>query len=147
MEKKEITDEEMLEALRICTGADDCDVCPLEHVRDCIHKVLETAFDYIERLQEELDYYKCANRELTGRNAYLKEYSETTYKKAIDREEDAYSLGYDKGEKQATKDTAQKILGELDLFFKGTTFRKGYEFKKIDEKLKELAKRHGIEVE
>lgn len=123
MEEKEITDEEMLEALRICTGADDCDVCPLEHVRDCTHKVLETAFDYIERLQEELDYYKYANRELKITNEILQEY------------------------KQDAKDTAQKILGELDLFFKGTTFRKGYEFKKIDEKLKELAKRHGVEVE
>lgn len=72
MEEKKITDEEMLEALRICTGADDCDVCPLEHVRDCTHKVLETAFDYIERLQEELDYYKYANRELTSTNEMLK---------------------------------------------------------------------------
>lgn len=123
MEEKKITVEEMLEALRICTGADDCDVCPLEHVRDCTYKLLETAFDYIERLQEELDYYKCANRELKITNEILKEY------------------------KQEAKDTAQKILGELDLFFKGTTFRKGYEFKKIDEKLKELAKRHGVEVE
>lgn len=123
MEEKEITYEEMLEALRICTGADDCDVCPLEQVRDCTYKLLETAFDYIERLQEELDYYKCANRELKITNEILQEY------------------------KQDAKDTAQKILGELDLFFKGTTFRKGYEFKKIDEKLKELAKRHGVEVE
>jgi hypothetical protein len=45
------------------------------------------------------------------------------------------------------KDTAKEILGELDLFFKGTTFRKGYEFKKIDEELKELKKRNGVEVE
>ena len=49
--------------------------------------------------------------------------------------------------KQAEKDMARKILGELDLFFKGTTFRKGYEFKKIMEKLKEMAKSHGVEVD
>jgi hypothetical protein len=48
---------------------------------------------------------------------------------------------------QAVKDKAKEILGELDLFFKGNTFRKGYEFKKIDEKLKELKKRNGVEVE
>jgi hypothetical protein len=53
-------------------------------------------------------------------------------------------LSYQK--QQAVKDTAKEILTELDLFFKGTTFRKGYEFKKIDEKLKEIAKRNGIEV-
>ena len=49
--------------------------------------------------------------------------------------------------KDIAKDTAKEILGELGLFFKGTTFRKGYEFKKIDEKLKELAKNNGVEVE
>lgn len=49
--------------------------------------------------------------------------------------------------KDIVKDAAKEILGELDLFFKGTTFRKGYEFKKIDEKLKELAKNNGVEVE
>ena len=49
--------------------------------------------------------------------------------------------------KQAEKDTAQKILGELDLFFKGTTFRQGYEFKKIMEKLKEMAKNYDVEVD
>lgn len=48
--------------------------------------------------------------------------------------------------KQAEKEKAREILGELDLFFKGTTFRKGYEFKKINEKLKEMAKSHGVEV-
>jgi hypothetical protein len=48
---------------------------------------------------------------------------------------------------EAVKDTAKNILSELDLFFKGTTFRKGYEFKKINEKLKELAKNKGVEME
>lgn len=43
------------------------------------------------------------------------------------------------------KNTAKKILDELDLFFKGTTFRKGYEFKKIDQKLKEMAKNYNVE--
>ena len=45
------------------------------------------------------------------------------------------------------KDTAKEILDELDLYFKGTTFRKGYEFKKIEKKLKEIAERKGVEVE
>lgn len=49
--------------------------------------------------------------------------------------------------KQAEKETAREILGELDLFFKGTTFRKGYEFKKIMEKLKEIAKSHDVGVD
>ena len=49
--------------------------------------------------------------------------------------------------KQAEKETARAILGELDLFFKGTTFRQGYEFKKINEKLKEMAKNHDVEVD
>lgn len=49
--------------------------------------------------------------------------------------------------KQAEKETARKILGELDLFFKGTTFRQGYEFKKINEKLKEMAKNYDVEVD
>lgn len=48
---------------------------------------------------------------------------------------------------QAVKDTAKEILDELDLYFKGTTFRKGYEFKKIEKKLKEIAERKGVEVE
>ena len=45
----------------------------------------------------------------------------------------------------ARKETAKDILDELDLFFKGTTFRKGYEFKKIDQKLKEMAKNYNVE--
>lgn len=49
--------------------------------------------------------------------------------------------------KQAVKNTAREILGELDLFFKGTTFRQGYEFKKINEKLKEMAKNYDVEVD
>jgi hypothetical protein len=49
--------------------------------------------------------------------------------------------------KQAEKDMAREILGELDLFFKGTTFRQGYEFKKINEKLKEMAKNYDVEVD
>jgi hypothetical protein len=53
----------------------------------------------------------------------------------------------DKCKQQTEKYTAKRILDELDLFFKGTTFRNGYEFKKIDEKLKEIAKRNGVEVE
>jgi hypothetical protein len=49
--------------------------------------------------------------------------------------------------KQERKETAREILGELDLFFKGTTFRQGYEFKKINEKLKEMAKNHDVGVD
>ena len=49
--------------------------------------------------------------------------------------------------KQSKKETAREILGELDLFFKGTTFRQGYEFKKINEKLKEIAKNYDVGVD
>lgn len=45
------------------------------------------------------------------------------------------------------KETAKEILSELDLFLKGTTLRKGYELKKINEKLKEIAEEYGVEVE
>lgn len=90
---------------------------------------------------------KKENAELQKQVVELKEWCDTTYKKAVEREEDAYSLGFDKGKVQAVKDTAREILDELDLFFKGTTFRKGYEFKKIDQKLKEIAKQKGVEVE
>ena len=49
--------------------------------------------------------------------------------------------------KKTEKETAREILGELDLFFKGTTFRQGYEFKKIMEKLKEMAKNYDVGVD
>lgn len=44
------------------------------------------------------------------------------------------------------KETAIDILLELDLFLKGTTLRKGYEFKKLNEKLKEIAEKYGVEI-
>lgn len=47
----------------------------------------------------------------------------------------------------AIKETVIDILLELDLFLKGTTLRKGYELKKINEKLKEIAEKYGVEVE
>lgn len=56
--------------------------------------------------------------------------------------EQAYENGYEQG----VKDTAKEIIEELDLFFKGTTFRQGYEFQKISNKLREIAKRIGLEV-
>ena len=50
------------------------------------------------------------NAELQKQVGELKEYADTTYKKAVEREEDAYSLGFDKGVEQAVKDTAKEIL-------------------------------------
>lgn len=48
---------------------------------------------------------------------------------------------------EARKEAAKEILLELDLFLKGTTLRKGYEFKKLNEKLKEIAEKYGVKVE
>ena len=45
------------------------------------------------------------------------------------------------------KDTAKEILGELYLFLIGTTFTKENMYKKIKEKVEEIAKRKGVEVE
>lgn len=94
MEKK-LTDEEIVKALYICTTADDdmdcSDGCPMYEEDYCTTKLLKMAFDLIQRQQEELDYYKCANRELTSANVMLKKYR-----------------------KQDAKDTAKEILSMFD---------------------------------
>ena len=99
----------------------------------------------IERLMKKLDitneqlYHSCMDKgELQKQVDALTEERENMQAEIIATEESRL---------QAVKDTAKEILDELDLFFKGTTFRKGYEFKKIDEKLKEIAERKGVEVE
>lgn len=67
---------EIIKALYICTTADDdmdcSDDCPMCEEGYCTTKLLKMAFDLIQRQQEELDYYKCANRELTSTNEMLK---------------------------------------------------------------------------
>jgi len=92
---KKLTDKEIVKALDICTTADDdmdcSDDCPMYEESYCTTKLLKMAFDLIQRFQEELDYYKCANRELTSTNEMLKKYR-----------------------KQDAKDTAKEILSMFD---------------------------------
>ena len=45
------------------------------------------------------------------------------------------------------KETVKEILEEMLDFIHNETFRKGYEFKKVERKLKEIAKIKGVEVE
>ena len=105
--------------------------------------------DFINRLQKTIKYKTdCYNELCNMNNDMACEISEQ--KDKIERLK--INLANEKkwGKiqvKQAEKETARKILFELDLFFKGTTFRQGYEFKKIMEKLKEMAKDNGVEVD
>lgn len=113
---------------------------------------LRTAVDEIARLdraQAELQEYNEKNyneaKDLRRKNAELQ--------KQVDELKAKLQCPTDITEavkpfvNEAVKDTAKEILGEIDLFFKGTTFRKGYEFKKIEAKIKEIAERFGVEVE
>ena len=101
------------------------------------------------------------NAKLTEENGQLKsginglEYENTELQKQIDelksentelyKEQTTLIAGSILAKQNIPKDTAKEILDELDLFFKGTTFRKGYEFKKIDQKLKEMRKNYNVE--
>lgn len=96
----------------------------LKEENEYLDMVAKQALADCEKLQKQVD-------ELKRENAKVISFNDALYRE----------------KEQAVKDTAKEILDELDLFFKGTTFRKGYEFKKIDEKLKEIAKRKGVEVE
>lgn len=70
----------------------------------------------------------------------LKAYAEDIYKKAIDREEDAYSLGFDKGKEQAVKETVKEIKDKiqelLNTPFNGKTEKQEYQRKGMEEGLK-----------
>lgn len=107
-------------------------------------KSAETAVEVLEQnieLQKQVDELKeSANGSLLT----------SLYKKQADDHKRAISVQrthWEKKVQQAVKDTAKEILDELDLFFKGTTFRKGYEFKKIEQKLKEIAKEKGVKLD
>lgn len=158
--EKKLTDEEIVKALECCIEDDLCKACPLCAESRCIRKRNTLTLDLIHRLQSEhkrLTEEKnqsaetavdalTQNIELQKKVDELKE-ERDTYKNAVSNESEAYDLGYALGYDIAVKDTAKEILQELDLFFKGTTFRKGYEFKNIEQKLKEIAKSKGVEVE
>lgn len=76
----------------------------------------------IERLTEELDYYKCANRELKITNEILQEY------------------------KQDAKDTAKEILCELlDIEVKDEDYKMF--FLDVCDKLEKFAQKYDVEVE
>ena len=48
---------------------------------------------------------------------------------------------------EARKETASEIFEEMLLFLQGETFHKGYELKKVERKVREIAKKFGVEVE
>lgn len=47
---------------------------------------------------------------------------------------------------QARKETAREILNKILDFIHYETFRKGFELKKVESKVKELAKQYGVEI-
>jgi hypothetical protein len=158
-EEKKLADEELKQAVFILRHGSS------EGLSEYIKAVLAIEREYdrqkaeIERLKKPigkfkdqsalLKAYESLEKEFTKRNQRLKELQ----KNNDELVEDLANMTIYPEEavkrirEEAAKDTAKEILGELDLFFKGNTFRKGYEFKKIDEKLKELKKRNGVEVE
>ena len=91
---------------------------------------------------EDFRKYEIENAELQKQVDELKAENTELYK-----EHTALIAGSILAKQNIPKDTAKKILDELDLFFKGTTFRKGYEFKKIDQKLKEMRKNYNVELQ
>ena len=170
MEEKKLTDEEVLTAIELCFKAHlDCCKCPYFNkygrnfciednlfYKDMKRIVTEHAKQKAEieqltkiaevRLQDNLDTcnllvkaeYK--NAELQKQVDELKAYAEDVYKKAVDREEDAYSLGFDNGKEQAVKDTAKEIYDFAEGFF--TWDEEGFV-----RELKELVQNYGVEVE
>lgn len=169
-----MTDGEIVKAFEHCKVKDGrCTDCILEE-EDKLCVSNEDVLDLIHRLQGKITEYeqKLADGELVSKEwhdeqvlyltddnelkraqvgllteqvKFLKDYCD----KLIEERENmqAEIIATDEARLQTAKDTVKEILDELDLFFKGTTFRKGYEFKKIDKKLKEIAKRKGVEVE
>ena len=132
----------------------------------------------IEKLKAKIKQLTGANGQLKGYNNGLKyknaelqkqvdeakSYAEDIYKKAIDREEDAYSLGFDKGKEQAVKDTAKEIFDDLrNIFIEQSSYGSDanqhigyydYEVKMglVIEQIEEYAKEkygieYGVEVE
>ena len=82
------------------------------HNEQVLHdtNVIEEQKEEIERLTEENDLKRAQVGLLTEQVEFLKDYCDTTYKEAVNREEDAYSLGFDKGKEFAVKDTAKEIF-------------------------------------
>lgn len=169
MEEKKLTDEEIVKAIEHCESCGSCIGCPLHSPEYCkateyeeeIFKIVVKQKAEIERLTEERENMQAVifaleedKRQLQKQVDELKESANgylltSLYKKQADDHKRAISVQrthWGKEVKQAVKDTAKEILDELDLFFKGTTFRKGYEFKKIEKKLKEIAERKGVNV-
>lgn len=109
-------------------------------------KMITISLDEYNQLlesQKQVDELKAKNSHLDSENTRLI----CEMDKMLDEGWDIMDEEADGWYKKGRKDTAKEILEELDLFFKGTTFRQGYEFKKINKKLKEMAKSKGIEVE
>ena len=50
------------------------------------------------------------------------------------------------GAEEIRKETAREILNDIHTFIHSETMREGYELKKIDGRLNELAERHGVDI-
>lgn len=162
--RSKLTDEEIVKALAYCNNPDKekgCVPCPYSRktkgdIRCYMRSMHNDILDLIHRLQDEYNRLLESQKQVDElKERYLEESKERCeFEQKYKKIQHAHNIGlgaqrshWEKKVEQSVKDTAKEILDELDLFFKGTTFRKGYEFKKIDQKLKEIAKQKGVEVE
>lgn len=94
----------------------------VKHYQGLIEEGKLVSSKEIERMTEELDFYKGANRELTRTNEILKEYQ------------------------QADKDTAKEILDELlDIEVKDEDYKMF--FLDVCDKLEKICQKYDVEVE
>ena len=57
--------------------------------------------------------------------------------------EQAYKNGYEQGQFDAVKMLTKGLID----FIQNGTFRKGYELKKVERKVKEIAKKYGVKID
>lgn len=137
LNKTELTEEQLIESFRICnyepTKKNPCRNCPANESDICVAE----KGHYIERRIYQLILKQKAEIER------LKEDKSFTTRKMMENKAKAVELQ----KQDIIKDTTKEIIEELDLFFKGTTFNQSKWFVKVGEKLFEIAKRNGVEVE
>lgn len=108
--------------------------------------------------QDDIHYLRCDKAELQkqvdelteerkSKDDYQLGYSDGYYQATMECNNETFRALKDNVRKQIEKDKAKEILQDLDLFFKGTTFTQGNEFKKIYEKLNRIATEQGVEVD
>lgn len=164
--KIELSDEEIVKALDICTTADDdmdcIDDCPMYEEDYCTTKLLKMAFDLIQRLRKESATQKAENEKLHTLTDMQEANVNTLFennmglRKEIERlteENDHFFLQMTTLEgimyakiQQAVKDTAKEILCELlDIEVKDEDYEMF--FLDVCDKLEKFAQKYGVEVE